>query len=29
VHIKMDDSIEKMLEDPPEEFDGEAPTPAA
>jgi hypothetical protein len=28
-HIKMDDSIEKMLEDLPEEFDGEAPTPAA
>jgi hypothetical protein len=29
VHIKMDDSIEKMLEELPEEFDGEAPTPAA
>jgi hypothetical protein len=29
VHIKMVDSIEKMLVDLPEEFDGEAPTPAA
>jgi hypothetical protein len=28
-HIKMDDSIEKMLKDLPEEFDGEAPTPGA
>jgi hypothetical protein len=28
-HIKMVDSIEKMLVDLPEEFDGEAPTPAA
>jgi hypothetical protein len=29
VNIKMVDSIEKMLVDLPEEFDGEAPTPAA
>jgi hypothetical protein len=28
-HIKMVDSIEKMLVDLPEEIDGEAPTPAA
>jgi hypothetical protein len=28
-HIKMDDRIEKTLKDLPEEFDGEAPTPAA
>jgi hypothetical protein len=28
VHIKMLDSVAKMLQDLPEEFDGEASTPA-